>query len=204
MTPDCQDTVLKAICKVQQNAWCLWNMIADPRGPELCISQTLHDLHAEGVLSGVLCTHNQLCSHASLSAQELAKEPALVTLLLKGPLLKYLAKSLLSPTDQLVQHAAMLLQYMALNAQPDQLPAAEVKAVMSSLAQYSLSSDNWLLRTAVGSAACSLPPALLLPDVKPPLPSPPKTPPPPPLPLSKFIWDAMDYEKSSPKQFAVA
>ncbi len=139
-----------------------------------------------------------------LFAQELAKEPALVTLLLKGPLLKHLAKSLLSPTDQLVQHAAVLLQYMALNAQPDQLLAAEIKAVMSSLAQYSLMSDNWLLKTAVGSAACSLPPALLLPDVKPPLPSPPKTPPPPPLPLSKFIWDAMDYEKSSPKQFAVA
>ena len=171
---------------------------------ELCISPTLHDLHAEGVLSGMLCTTKPLYSYAFLSAQELAKEPALVTVLLKGPLLKHLAKSLQAPTDQLVQHAAVLLQYMALNAQPDQLPAAEIKAVMSSLAQSSLSSDSWLLRTAVGSAACSLPPALLLPDVKPPLPSPPKTPLPPPLPLSKFIWDAMDYEESSPKQFAVA
>lgn len=138
-----------------------------------------------------------------LPAQELAKEPALVLLLLKGPLLKHLAKILLSPTDQLVQHAAVLLQYVALNAQPDQLPAAEVKAVMSSLAQHSLNTDNQVLQTAVGSAACSLPPFLLLPDVKPPLPSPPKTPPPPPLPLSKFIWDAMDYDKLSPKQSAV-
>lgn len=138
----------------------------------------------------------------SFPAQELAKEPALVVLLLKGPLLKHLAKILLSPTDQLVQHTAVLLQFMALNAQTGQLPAAEIKAVMSSLAQHSLKSDNQVLQTAVGSAACSLPPSLLLPDVKPPLPSPPKTPPPPPLPLSKFIWDAMDYD-TSPKQFAV-
>ena len=135
-------------------------------------------------------------------AQELAKEPALVLLLLKGPLLKHLAKILLSPSDQLVQHAAVLLQYIALNAQTDQLPAAEVKAVMSSLAQYSLISNDQVLQTAVGSAACSLPPFLLLPAVKPPLPSPPATPPPPPLPLSKFIWDAMDYDQLSPKQFA--
>lgn len=110
---------------------------------------------------------------------------------------------LLSPTDQLVQHIAVLLQYMALNTEPDQLPAAEVKAVFSSLAQYSLKSNSQLLQAAVGSAACSLPASLLLPDVKPPLPSPPRMPPPPPLPLSKFIWDTMDYEGLSPQQFVV-
>ena len=154
-------------------------------------------MHAERLPSSIFCPHIQSHSHS----QELAKEPALVVLLLKGPLLKHLAKILLSPTDQLVQHIAVLLQYMALNAQTDQLPAAEIKAVLSSLAQHSLKSDNQVLQTAVGSAACSLPPSLLLPDVKPPLPSPPKTPAPPPLPLSKFIWDAMDYDKS-PRQLA--
>ncbi|KAL3154190.1 hypothetical protein ABBQ32_013704 [Trebouxia sp. C0010 RCD-2024] len=135
--------------------------------------------------------------------QELAKEPALVAFLLKGPLLKQLSKILVSPTDQLVQHSAVLLQYMALNAEPDQLPAAEVKAVMSSLAQHSLKSGSQLLQAAVGSAACSLPASLLLPDAKPPLPSPSKTPPPPPLPLSKFIWDAMEYENLAQQQFIV-
>ena len=139
----------------------------------------------------------------SCPVQELAKEPAMVAFLLKGPLLEHLSKILLSPTDQLVQHAAVLLQYMALNSEPDQLPAAEVKAVMSSLAQHSLKSDNQCIQAAVGSAACSLPPSLLLPDVMPPLPSPPQTPPPPPLPLSKFIWDAMEYEDLAPQKFAV-
>ena len=123
-----------------------------------------------------------------------------MALLLKGPLLKQLPKVLISAPDQLVQETAVLLQYMALNTDPNQLPATEVKAVMSSLAAHALKSDDHCLQAAVGSAACSLPPALLLPDAKPPLPSPPRTPPPPPLPCSKFIWDAMGYEHSSAEQ----
>jgi len=105
-----------------------------------------------------------------------------------------LAKVTASATDQLAQQIAVLLQYMALNTTSEQLPAADIKPIMRSLAEQSLRSDDRFLQAAVGSAACSLPPPLLLPDVKPPLPSPPRTPPPPPLPLSKFIWDAMGYE----------
>ncbi|DBB06545.1 TPA: hypothetical protein ACH3X1_012086 [Trebouxia sp. C0004] len=134
--------------------------------------------------------------------QELAKEPAFVTLLLNSPLFKQLAKVAVSATDQLAQQIALLVQYMALNTTPEQLPAADIKPIMRSLAGQSLKSDDRFLQAAVGSAACSLPPSLLLPDVKPPLPSPPCTPPPPPLPLSKFIWDAMGYEKLPDQQSA--
>lgn len=126
-----------------------------------------------------------------------------MTLLLQEPLLKQLPKVLLSATKQLVQQAAVLLQYMALNAGANQLPAAEVKAVMRSLAEHSMKCDDQLVQAAVGCAACSLPPSLLLPDVQPPLPSPPCTPPPPPLPLSKFIWDAMGYDSLPAQQSAV-
>lgn len=160
------------------------------------------DLYSEGLHSSSTHTanvlHIQFCP-----VQELAKEPAMVAFLSKGLLLEHLSKILLSPTDQLVQHTAVLLQYMALNSEPDLLPAAEVKAVMRSLAQHSLKSDNQFIQAAVGSAACSLRPSLLLPDVIQPLPSPPQTPPPPPLPLSKFIWDAMEYEDLAPQKFAV-
>ena len=134
--------------------------------------------------------------------QEVAKEPAFVTLLLDSPLFKQLTKVTASATDQLAQQIAVLVQYMALNTTPEQLPAADIKPIMRSLAEQSLKSTDRCLQAAVGSAACSLPPSLLLPDVKPPLPSPPRTPPPPPLPLSKFIWDAMGYENLPDQQSA--
>ena len=126
--------------------------------------------------------------------QGLAKEPEFVILLLDSPLLKQLAKVTASATYQLAQQVAVLVQYIALNSSPEQLPAADIKPIMRSLAELSLKSNDRFLQAAVGSAACSLPASVLLPDAKPPLPSPPCTPPPPPLPLSKFVWDAMGYE----------
>ncbi len=142
-------------------------------------------------------------SKLHVSIQELAKEPAFVSRLLDSPLLKQLAKVTATATDQLAQQLAVLLQYIVLNSSSDQLPSADVKAIMRSLAELSVRSDDRLLQAAVGSAGCSLPASLLLPDVKPPLPSPPCTPPPPPLPVSKFIWDAMGYESLPAQQSVV-
>ena len=116
---------------------------------------------------------------------------------------KQLVTVLASATAQLAQQIAVLVQYIALNSTPEQLPSADIKPLMRRLAEQSLNSDDAFLQAAVGSAACSLPLSMLLPDVKPPLPSPPRTPPPPPLPVSKFIWDAMGYE-SLPTQQSVA
>lgn len=131
--------------------------------------------------------------HISAAVQELAKEPAIVTQLLQSTFLSRVAKLIGTASEQTAEQWAVLLQSMALNCLPEQLPIADIKPVMRALATMTVKSDNHYLQGAVGSLACSLPPATLLPDVRPPLPTPPATPPPPPLPLSKFIWEAMDY-----------
>ena len=152
-----------------------------------------YDVTSIPVCSGGTAAHVQ--THALLFVmQGLAKSPELVKALLSSTLLPHVAKLLTSASDKLAREVAVLVQYMALNSSPDQLPSADLKAVMHSLAQQSLQSADQLLQAAVGSAACSLPVSLFMPDVRPPLPSPPQTPPPPPLPVSKFIWDAMDYD----------
>ena len=125
--------------------------------------------------------------------QELAKEPVVVTQLLQSVFLQRMAKLVETCSEQTAEQWAVLLQNMALNCLPAELPIADIKPVMRSLATMTVKSENQYLRVAVGSLACSLPPATLLPDVRPPLPTPPATPPPPPLPVSKFIWEAMDY-----------
>ena len=129
----------------------------------------------------------------SCVVQELAKEPVVVTQLLQSVFLQRVAKLLETASEQTAEQWAVLLQSMALNCLPEELPIEAIKPVIRSLATISVKSENQHLQAAVGSFACSLPPATLLPDVRPPLPTPPATPPPPPLPVSKFIWEAMDY-----------
>lgn len=127
--------------------------------------------------------------------QEAAMEPAAASQMLQSAMLKHVAKFIVTATDQSAEQCAVMLQCMALNNTAAQLLAVdEIRPLMRSLAAFSLKSGSKYLQAAVGYFACSLPPAMLLPDVRPPLPTPPATPAPPPLPLSKFVWEEMDYD----------